>query len=241
MSEEKSHSRFSASGSARWLACPGSIRLSEKAPPQKENEYALDGTKAHKAVEKLLRNRHKPLATADVIRREFGVQKLVYAEQVADYVSARMKKLFEPKLLIEAEAKLPVAEPDQKGTLDIAIVEEFGKLVIADFKHGTSVVHPEENSQLLYYALGIAHKYNYNFASVDLVILQPRARSEKHRVPRKWTTDIKTLYLWRRRFENGIKEAKRKDAPLNPGSHCYWCPAKDICPANRKSSKEYYD
>ena len=49
------HARLSASSSARWLACPPSVKLTE-GMPEKESEWAAEGTEAHRVAEVKLRN-----------------------------------------------------------------------------------------------------------------------------------------------------------------------------------------
>lgn len=44
------HAKLSASGSNRWISCPGSVELEEQFPDL-ENEYALYGTETHKLAE----------------------------------------------------------------------------------------------------------------------------------------------------------------------------------------------
>ena len=46
----RSHAKLSASGSKRWMNCPGSVRLEEQFPDI-ESEYALYGTNAHNLAE----------------------------------------------------------------------------------------------------------------------------------------------------------------------------------------------
>ena len=41
------HAVRSASSSARWINCPGSIRISDQCPEPGESEYAKEGTLAH--------------------------------------------------------------------------------------------------------------------------------------------------------------------------------------------------
>ena len=46
----KDHATLSASGSARWIACPPSAKLEEKFP-QETSTYAEEGTAAHALAE----------------------------------------------------------------------------------------------------------------------------------------------------------------------------------------------
>src|SRR5690606_28337427 len=99
---------------------------------------------------------------------------------------AAAKKIYElrpshsAKLLIETKVALKQVGPGLFGTLDYAWVDEWGELTVIDYKYGQGVaVFPVDengkgNSQLMYYAAGLANKFHYEFDSVKLVIIQPR-------------------------------------------------------------------
>lgn len=232
--EKTAHAKYSASGSARWLHCAGSIALSEKAPPPVESKYAAEGTKAHEVLEFLIKNRAKRGKAAMMLRAKYPESMIIHAEMALDYIDERLRECEGAELHSEIKCELPVSEPDQFGTTDAAIIEHFGKLIIIDYKYGAGIAVPaHENSQLIYYALGLAHKYDYNFASVELVIIQPRAQIDGHYI-RSWLTTMDTLIEWREKFEQGIKNAKAPDAPLKASTrgedYCRFCPAKTICP-----------
>src|SRR3982750_206581 len=50
---ERAHSKYSASGSERWFACPASVKLSEGLP-DKTSVWAAEGTRAHAVLEKIM-------------------------------------------------------------------------------------------------------------------------------------------------------------------------------------------
>lgn len=231
MSEEKAHSKFSASGSERWLNCPGSVALSEKAPPQIENKYALEGTRAHECLELVLRH---AIATRNgemprpLSWNGFDDEMIHHAMESTKYILRRLPK--GAVLLCETKVSLEFIASGMFGTVDAAIVDEFGRLWVFDFKYGAGhAVNPENNSQMIYYALGIAHKYNYNFADVCLSIIQPRAEHERG-PNREWVIEIDELRSWSEKFLQGVSAAKKSNAPLVDGDWCRWCPAKVICP-----------
>lgn len=232
---ERAHAKFSASGSLRWLNCPGSIALSEKAPVPPESKWGLEGTQAHTVLEFLIKNRKQRGKASEVLRQKNPTSMIIHGEMALNWIEERLAKLPGAELHSEIRCDLPVSEPDQFGTTDIAIIEHFGKLIVVDYKYGAGIPIPaEENTQLIYYALGIAHKYDYNFSSVEIVIIQPRAQIDGKYI-RTWETTIENLIEWREMFERGIKAAKRPDAPLRvalPGEedYCRFCPAKIICP-----------
>lgn len=232
MADEKLHAEFSASGSARWLACPGSIALSKDAPPQRESEYALEGTQAHVCLEQILTCGQDPDAQEAWPPEMFG-----HAYLAAEWIRRYKHELPGSELLVETKVDASHFTCEgQFGTLDAAVVQEFGRLVVIDYKYGAGVaVYPcsddgEANSQLVYYALGVASLYDYNFADVELVIIQPRAWTESGETVRSHVMTIEELMAWIPRFRDGVNATKRKDAPLASGSHCKWCPAATICP-----------
>lgn len=229
MSEVKKHAKYSASSSERWLACPGSISLSEKAPPQRESAYATEGTKAHECLEMLLLHPEKLLANRAKLTKSHGPDMAEHAFAAAKKILALVPKGAE--LLVEVKSDLDFIEPDMGGTADVVIVEEFGTLHVIDYKYGQGVVvDPTENPQLISYALGIAHKYNFNFVDVKLSVLQPRAFTEDGQTFRSWTLDIDSLKSWMPPFLVAVVESKQTSPPFNAGDHCRWCPAKTICP-----------
>ena len=221
----KAHAKFSASGSYRWLACPGSIALSAKAPPQRDSPYAAEGTRAHEVLEAVLSGKGIKLDDSHVYPHDMWK----HAQDAADWIKTA-QKIFEAELLIEQKVELDFVFPGMFGTVDAAIVCEFGRLVVVDYKYGAGLaVDPELNSQLIYYALGLAHRYHYNFIDVELVIIQPRA--DHYRGPvRSWIMPIEDLIVWGTKFREGVSAALKPDAPLASGSHCRFCPAAPICP-----------
>ena len=50
----KAHSPYGGSQVYRYAACPGSVELIKRAPPQKDSVYAEEGTFAHKLAETCL-------------------------------------------------------------------------------------------------------------------------------------------------------------------------------------------
>lgn len=228
MKTEKAHAKFSASGSERWLNCPGSIALSEKAPPQLESKYALEGTEAHSCLEVVMKNDCSD-AVIKVLRKQYPDQMVNHAIAFYDQIVALLP--VGSSLLCETKVSLDFVEEDMFGTVDSAIVDLFGVLWVIDYKYGAGrVVDPEENTQMIYYALGIAHKYNFNFEKVRLAIAQPRIIHKKGFF-RHWDLEVPQLMEWTEKFKDGVKRCKDPFAELKPGRWCFFCPAQSICPA----------
>ncbi len=74
------HYRRSPSASTRWLACPGSIPLSEGIP-RKESSYAQEGTEAHTLAEMMLTG--KCAFVSDNREMRDAVQ--VYVDEINSY------------------------------------------------------------------------------------------------------------------------------------------------------------
>jgi len=238
-SEEKDHAEFSASGSERWLNCPGSIALSESAPEQKESPYAAEGTKAHACLEFLLKNRANAAAALKTAKKnaEWNAEMIGHALDAIAWIEERHAAM--PGAVLLSETKVdssPFTCADQFGTLDVSIAHEFGRLIIIDYKYGAGVARSPEgddgkgDSQLVYYALGISHQYHHNFSEVELVIIQPRAYHPSGEKYRSHLMGMNTLLAWEDVFLKGVKEAQKPKAPFKSGSWCRWCAAATICP-----------
>lgn len=223
----KAHAKFSASGSQRWLSCPASIALSENAPPpQKENPYAVEGTTAHLVLETLMKNDCNE-STIKLLRKKYPKTMVDHCIVAYDDIILAMPP--GSKLLCETTVRLDFVEKGMFGTVDAAVVDLFGVLWIIDFKYGTKLVDPAENTQLIYYALGIAHRFDFNFSKVRLAINQPRVY-HKEGAMRTWDMEIYALKKWEQIFKLGVEKTKDPFAPTNPGAWCYYCPANEICP-----------
>lgn len=234
MIEPKKHAKLSASGSHRWLNCAASVALCEKAPPSRESKYAAEGTVAHELLEGILRahiNLSNPFTTLQELRKFHPDKEMV--EHVANsYKEIEMRLKDSPGAILLSEEKVDLTHigPDMFGTVDAAIVDEFGRLQVWDFKYGAGIpVDPEENTQLLYYAMGIAKKFDYNFKDVLIGIIQPRAEHERGPV-REWVLSIKELRGWEDKFRDGVEKTKDPLAAFSAGDWCRFCPAKSMCP-----------
>ncbi len=230
----KAHATFGASGAKRWLKCPGSIALAKKAPPEVESKYAKEGTDAHSCLELFLKNeRHKERAVAKLLYATYPEVMVNHAWDAAKAIrelipEGDVEVLCETRVDSTAYTTRDETDP-QFGTVDSAIVEHFGTLYVIDFKYGAGIpVHPENNEQMIYYGVGIARKYHYNFSRVVLVVIQPR-RPVKGETIRTWEISPRELRAWEKTFREGVKRAQSKRAPLKAGEHCKFCKAEGIC------------
>jgi hypothetical protein len=232
---KRKHSDYAASSSDRWLNCHGSIRLSRSAPAQKDSPYAIEGTKAHECLEYIVkRYSNIEKAKAEALKK--------YPEDMVEHALTSAKVIFDlkpsknAKLIIEERVHLKQVGPGLFGTLDYAWVDTWGELTVIDYKYGQGVaVYPadedgRENSQLMYYAAGIAHKYNYEFDSVKLVIVQPRVWNEEGLIFREFKTTVGKLRKFEKEVKIAVAVSKTPNAILKAGDWCKWCPAATTCP-----------
>ncbi|UUJ74506.1 RecB family exonuclease [Microcystis phage Mae-Yong1326-1] len=172
------HSKFGASGSARFIACPGSHQLSERAEamrggaPAQGSKWAAEGTAAHAMLEDMLRGRVKPgdrqlIGSGWSVDGHTGVVDTAFVEAVLVAVREVEKRRaggvgewIEQRVSLDklwAPAQPPA---DLFGTADwIGVRQDTARkrLVVSvlDFKFGAGVaVEARDNTQLLYYALG---------------------------------------------------------------------------------------
>ena len=120
-----------------------------------------------------------------------------------------------------------------RGTADY-VNQEGNVLHVYDYKHGAGVaVEAENNLQLLTYAGLAMEHFGREFDAVVLKIIQPRAQSyggdEAPKVKR-WTVSPAQVKEHMAAVKAVAEIARSEDAPLVPGDHCRWCPAKPQCP-----------
>jgi hypothetical protein len=224
--QPKTHADLSPSACHRWWNCPGSVSLSKKFPKKTSPDAEL-GTAAHEVLERCLKSKTNPF---DMIGMEINGYEVdeEMAEAVSftiDLVAAELQKGGD--LLVET--KIEVTK-DIFGTLDIAIVRHFDKIVVIDFKYGKGVVvKAEYNYQLTMYLIGLMKKYECDRA--ELVIVQPRAYQDD-KVSR-WECDLSYVEGFAAELPRHIELTKEENALTVAGDWCRFCSAKVDCPALR--------
>lgn len=239
------HAELGASNSHRWIPCPGSVRLS-RGRPNSDSEHARLGTAAHALGALALEKQVDPDMWLGLQINGLPVDDdMVEAVRIyTDYCMALMRPMsvtdMSPPRLTEwwIERKFSLAELNPPGrmfgTADFAAYwPELYSLEIVDYKHGSGVVvEVWNNPQFMYYALGLIIELGAGrrIDTIKITVVQPRA-GHKDGVVRSQVID----YLEILAFAGDLMEAARRttapDAPLVPGSHCRFCPASAICPA----------
>lgn len=210
------HAKLSPSGSARWLSCPGSIWLTEQAPPQKSTAAADEGTDAHEWAAKIL------LGGDDFDCPYAGLD--IYVNRVR---AAAERK--DARLWIEERVYLT---EDIHGTPD-ACVYFKKELDIFDLKYGYNKVEALDNTQMIIYAGAAIKTYDLSPTKITLHIVQPRAGG------------VRSCTMTRKLFDARLKSIleaasnllKNPESPRKAGDHCQYCPAATICPERKKEAQ----
>lgn len=226
-SKKKAHAELSASGSSRWLNCPGSVRLSRTVPPLPDTKYSIEGTKAHGLLEIWLKHIITSKFTFPIPK---GYPKGMVASVRVCVDETKQIWANGKTGTLEAESRISLSHivPDGFGTGDIRIIEHYGILYVLDYKHGYHPVEVREpngthNTQLIYYGLGSAFEFNYDFDKVVIGVIQPRALHHEGPV-RLSTLKMKELRAYEPLFARGAERTEKKDAKTFAGKWCKWCP-----------------
>lgn len=242
LEKSKAHSELSASGSERWLNCPASVKLSREVDPPATSKWALEGTIAHELFEDWV--------TDLIIGKKLSKYPIhVYPMEMQNAVTKavdHIKKIWDKdteELITEEKVSLEFIHPTMFGTADIQIIEDFGTLQVWDYKHGAGhavdLVTKNQygiktfNTQLVYYMLAVAYKYDFNFSKFRIGVIQPRCAHPKGKI-RSVDLTLKELKSYIDLFKRGVDRVYSKNPSMFVGSWCHWCPAKKICPKQDK-------
>jgi len=240
------HAVFSASAASRWLACPGSVALSQGASGSGASRASAEGTLLHALSEQLLRHGGE---AEDFIGQDFtqdGFEFTIDDEQaLAVRCYVEYVRGFTGTAMYEVRSDysdlLGLPKGEGFGTSDCVIYQEETKqLHVIDAKFGRNFVSATENKQLTLYAAGtltLLQAVGYEVENVTLHILQPRVTA----TPTPYSMTVEELYAVVESFKEPVALAKeamevhRKGGNLLPylvmgEAQCQWCPAKAVCP-----------
>lgn len=234
------HSLLGASAAHRWLNCPGSFALSRTAPHRPTSVYAATGTLAHEYIEQAssLGFRRMDAKWLGQVRTVDG-HDIEIDQDFLDGVNVMIDYLAERHLtgvLLGVEQRVsldgcfnPAPPVPVFGTLDAAaFLPPVKTLEIIDYKNGSKVVSPVENSQLMFYAAGAMPLAKDDVRNIRLTIVQPHAGGAPIR---SWDLAPVDLAMW---IDDvlvpGVEACTKPDAPIVPGSWCHFCPVSHACP-----------
>jgi hypothetical protein len=222
----------------RWSACPGSVRLC-KGLPNKSSVYAEEGSDAHALGGLCILNDFQDPhdyvdRQVEADGRKFTVDaEMAEAVQVyVDYAHARRYSGEPVEMFVEKRFDLSSVYPGCYGTSDLVFwYPRLQLLEDVDYKHGAGrPVSVKGNVQLRYYGLGALIQLGLPAKRVRLNIVQPRYDHPDGAV-RTEELDAIELMDFRTDLRRYAAATEAPDAPLVPGDHCDFCPAKRLCPA----------
>ena len=239
------HARLSASGAAKWLACPPSVKLEEKFPDT-GSVYAAEGTLAHSVAElKVRKYAVEPMSTRTFNTRLNKLKKHElwqpemdgYTDEYLDYIKAEMLSYAtKPFVTVERRVDFSDVVPGGFGTADCLILAG-NVLHVIDFKYGKGVpVEAEGNPQMRLYAYGAVRAYAllYSFDTVKMTIFQPRLKNISEA-----EISVDDLRHWAREEVHPLAVmADKGEGEFNPGPHCKFCRAKAECKARAEACME---
>jgi hypothetical protein len=234
---DEAHAKLSASGSERWLGCPGSIRLSEGIPSV-ENPAGIRGTHTHTLLQFILENmKWKELletreGTNFKLFISYDAAMLANALFAAQFVwkeKAWMELISGREVELYTEKKVEL-EGVGFGTSDIILFQPYGLLHVMDYKNGVKVVESVGNTQGLYYLHAAADELHWEFSRLKITIIQPNAPHKSGHI-RTWDVSEEELTRAGVLLRKGAKATRKPNAPLvKNDSWCWFCPARPKCP-----------
>ena len=224
----RAHAKLSASGSSRWLNCPGSVKAEE--PYKNESSiYAQEGTLAHEVADLCLQKEKDAVfyvgkkVTDHIIDCDMARN----VQEYLDYV--RSHETNDSKLFTEERVDFSNVVPGGFGTMDSAVLDyNTGVCHIFDLKYGKGVeVDAFENTQGQLYAIGLYNELGFldEITSFRIHIVQPRIYNYSH-----WDITVQDLVKFGKWVAERAELALTSDAPRVPGDkQCKWCRAKGDC------------
>jgi hypothetical protein len=228
------------------MSCPGSVNLARQVPVQDSgsNIFAQEGTNAHTLGELCLREKRSP--DFYLGSQFYG---FVVSEEMVEHVGTYVAHCRELALQVMAHSggavwiehkfNLNSLNPPEPmfGTGDFCAYDaQTQTLYVVDLKYGQGVVvEVLGNKQTRYYALGCALSPEIKglpITDVVMTIVQPRAGHADGPI-RSETISFLELLEFASTLLFAAKKTQEPNAPLVPGSHCRFCPASGVCPAQR--------
>ena len=225
------HSRIVGGSTAkRVIACPGSVALVDKMPPQPSSSYANEGTLLHDIIADVLDKNKPPEFFLGRTHEGITLDEDLIERKLRPALAALDQIDPEGRMEYAVESRVGFGDylPDVFGSTDF--LGRIGwRAVVLDWKFGDGIpVGAEENAQLMFYAAAAmrtdATKWVFEgVEEVELIIVQPPS-------VKRWVTTGERILQFEDELRRAVAKAQQPDAPLTNGSHCKWCAAKPVCP-----------
>ena len=224
------HAKFAPSASPRWLACPGSLSMSEGIE-ESTSIYAHEGLVCHDVAARCLKeNLTAEDFSGETIEGVFMEADLIEGIQMyVDEVRGQTKELGVKGGKIEYTVHIT---EDCWGTLDAMMWNEE-VLLIDDLKMGKGVIVPADTSQMKVYAVGalmwLQTEHGLAPKTIRTVIIQPRTVNPIR--PAEYTRD-ELIEWYKTVLKPTMEDIKNGKVVCIPGeTQCRWCPAAGVCTA----------
>lgn len=246
----RDHAIISASKAEQWWNCPGSVYLSEQAPPEtKKSVYAEEGTLAAKIAEDILTdwlindvdilgayNGHKSKFPNDEMAGHIWdycmyVAKLI-ARQEIERVGVEKSFLLDSSIQAFGTSDVAFAFISTNGLKSVHIIDlKYGQGVTVEIKYPDGTL----NKQCVYYLVAAHKDPDWGpFDSGFITIYQPRIEHEDGpiRTIRLCRSDMDTWYsAIMERAQLAYDQLQAKAPTFKAGSWCRWCKGQAICKA----------
>jgi hypothetical protein len=232
------HALLAPSSAARWVACPGSVKLEALYPELTESEAAREGTAAHWALAEVLLG----ATVAEGQVTPGGVvltgEMVEGAELVQEWYAATLAAHPSEPSIIRVEYRLGAGgiHPENWGTPDLMLWFPKSKVLhVLDYKFGHGWVEVFENWQLMDYAAlagadleidGLAEQS----VMVTMTVAQPRSYHPDGPI-RSWTVRMADLRAYWNTLSMAAEEAVSASPATRVSAECRNCKARHACPA----------
>lgn len=222
MHSNREHSTLGASYTSRWMRCPASVKNLEE-NPLPSSKAAADGTYTHEVAEQQLLKEFTGKLKGKKLACEADRQQRVdfYVNAVLDTSAKLADQYGEDNVEYAIEDRFGLGYLDDRlfGTNDAAVWVDMGELHIFDLKDGVGPVEAENNTQLMYYALGVIFKHQIDVNRVYLHIVQPKLDAHK-----TWEISSDTLIGFEHDLMKAVDYYDENPNLAVPGdTQCKWC------------------
>ena len=237
------HSRdYSASASARWLNCPGSV-VAVRGYQKRGSSAALQGSCAHQLSDiGLSKNLNEDELKSYLGKSLSDAPDVVIDKEMINHVQSYIDycRSFKGDHFIEVKVSYENLVDGGFGTSDFIAIDSVNKkIVCVDLKYGMQEVSAINNTQAQLYACGVVNEYDfvYDFNeswSVEMHIYQPRINNFSD-----WSISFSELLAFGQFVKDRVALTKLPDAPFNPSEKaCQWCAHKVNCTALFKHTEK---
>jgi hypothetical protein len=214
-----------ASKLAQVMACPGSLFFKDL-PEDPPSEAAREGTAFGELIEKTLKG--LPIGTHASNGYSFDDTMHFHAPTVLEAVLRDRPVNAEVRVDWTTRAGIVI-----KAKYDISFADG-DVLYVDDVKYGWGIVEPEENWQLIAYAIGEVIRQNRAFKEIALRIHQPRPYHHDG-ATREWRIPYDKLLELKEQIETHVARISEGFNQLATSKNCRYCRAAAICPAMNKA------